>query len=64
MHMCVQIILRNSIKDTQCGFKLFTKDAAKLIFPTQHLERWSFDVELLYLCGHHRIPVKEVAVNW
>ena len=43
---------------------MFTKDSAKLIFPTQHLERWSFDVELLYLCGYHGIPVKEVAVNW
>ena len=30
----VQFVLGFSIKDTQCGFKIFTRDAAKLIFPT------------------------------
>lgn len=43
---------------------MFSKDAAKLLFPTQHLERWAFDIELLLLCGAKRIPVKEVAVDW
>ena len=35
-----------------------------MIFFTQHLERWAFDIELLYLCGQNRIPIKEVPVNW
>jgi dolichyl-phosphate beta-glucosyltransferase len=26
--------------------------------------RWTFDVELLYLCKRLRIPVHEVAVTW
>ncbi len=52
------------IKDTQCGFKIFTRDAAKLIFPTQHLERWAFDIELLFLCAAKGIPIKEVPVTW
>lgn len=26
--------------------------------------RWCFDVELVYLCKHLRIPMAEVSVNW
>jgi len=51
-------------QDTQCGFKLFSRKAAQYIFHNQHLPRWGFDVELLYLARHFNIPVSEVAVNW
>lgn len=37
------------IKDTQCGFKLFTRPTAKLVFPVSHIDGWIFDVELLIL---------------
>lgn len=37
------------IKDTQCGFKLFSRESAKVIFPLSHIDRWIFDVELLLL---------------
>ena len=52
------------IKDTQCGFKIFSRDAAKLVFPTQHLERWAFDIELLFLCSRKGIEIREVPVTW
>ena len=52
------------IKDTQCGFKLFTRKAARALFPVQHIERWAFDVELLHLCSRLNIPVTEVPVTW
>ena len=45
MNTLVKFVLNNDIKDTQCGFKMFTRDAAKIIFPNQHLERWAFDIE-------------------
>ena len=64
MNTLVKFVIHNNIKDTQCGFKIFTKESAKLIFPTQHLERWAFDIELLYLCGVKRIPVKEIGIVW
>ena len=53
-----------SIRDSQCGFKLFTREAAKKIFPAQHIERWAFDVELIYLACSLGIPVSEVPVTW
>jgi len=34
MNTLVKFVLKNNIKDTQCGFKIFSRDAAKLIFPT------------------------------
>jgi len=52
------------IHDTQCGFKLFTREAARLVFPNQHLARWAFDVELLYVAQQYSIPIYEVAVKW
>lgn len=38
------IICGVKTKDTQCGFKLFTADSAKILFQTLHIERWAFDI--------------------
>jgi len=64
MRTLVKFVLMNDYRDTQCGFKIFTRNAAKLVFPTQHLERWAFDIEVLLLCGMKGIPVIEVPVDW
>lgn len=53
-----------TIQDTQCGFKLFTAEAAQFLFSNLHIERWAFDVELLYAAEKHQISVGEVAVKW
>lgn len=58
------VFVMKGIKDTQCGFKLFTSKAAKKIFPLQKLEGFSFDVELLYLAKKSGFSIKEVAVDW
>jgi dolichyl-phosphate beta-glucosyltransferase len=41
----------NKIKDTQCGFKLFSRKSAHNIFFKMHLLRWAWDVEMLYIAG-------------
>nr|CAI5842786.1 unnamed protein product [Callosobruchus analis] len=63
-HFLVWLLAVKEIKDTQCGFKLFTRTAARQCFDSLHVERWAFDVELLYIAQHLRIPIAEVAVNW
>lgn len=63
-HFLVQLFIGTHIKDTQCGFKLFTRNAAQYLFATQHLTRWCFDVELLYLAQKLNIPITEVSVRW
>jgi glycosyltransferase involved in cell wall biosynthesis len=51
-------------KDTQCGLKAFTRRAALEIFPRQHIERWGFDGELLFLAARLGLQVAEVPVAW
>lgn len=63
-HFLVYVLVVRKIKDTQCGFKLLTRSAARHLFRLMHVERWAFDVELLYLAEHLNIPVAEVPVNW
>lgn len=63
-HFLVWLFAVRGIKDTQCGFKLFTRSAAQQLFQLMHVERWSFDVELLFLAQSLRIPINEVSVNW
>jgi len=64
-HWVVHIVggIKN-IQDTQCGFKLFTRDSALLLFPALHIEKWAFDVELLWLAQQNQIPVLELPVEW
>jgi glycosyltransferase involved in cell wall biosynthesis len=59
-----QIILLWGIKDTQCGFKLFSARAAERIFPKQTLARWSFDLEILAIAKKLGYKIKEVPVVW
>lgn len=51
-------------RDTQCGFKLFRRDAAAVIFSRQQLEGFGFDVEDLLIARIHGFKVVEVAVRW
>ncbi|EMC99028.1 glycosyltransferase family 2 protein [Baudoinia panamericana UAMH 10762] len=52
------------IKDTQCGFKLFTRPSLPYIVPFMHSEGWIFDVEMLMLAESADIPVLEVPIGW
>ena len=63
-NLTLRIILGLNFKDTQCGFKAFTRSAAQTIFPQQQIERWGFDPELLYLARKSRLKVVEVGVAW
>lgn len=52
------------LSDTQCGFKLYSRRAARAAFVGQHLTRWAFDVENLYRVQRARLSVVEVPVRW
>ena len=52
------------VKDTQCGFKLFSRRTLPFIIPHMHMEGWIFDVEMLMLAESAGIPVVEVPVGW
>lgn len=65
---CFHTLLRavgvRDVADTQCGFKLFSRAAARAVFADLRTERWIFDIEVLLLARYKRIPVVEVPVSW
>jgi dolichyl-phosphate beta-glucosyltransferase len=63
-NLLLRLILGLRYKDTQCGFKAFTRTAAMEIFPRQRIERWGFDPELLFLARKLHLRVDEVPVEW
>ncbi|PIA51134.1 hypothetical protein AQUCO_01100165v1 [Aquilegia coerulea] len=63
-HVVVLLTAGSGIRDTQCGFKMFTRAAARKLFTNIRLKRWCFDVELVYLCKRLSIPMIEISVTW
>jgi hypothetical protein len=51
-------------RDTQCGFKLFSHDAAQAIFARQQIEGFGFDVEDLMIARTLGFKAIEVGVRW
>jgi dolichyl-phosphate beta-glucosyltransferase len=60
----VQLLLIKGIKDTQCGFKGFTKKASDIIFPLTKINGFSFDVEILYLAKKNKLKIEQEPVLW
>ncbi|RWS06569.1 dolichyl-phosphate beta-glucosyltransferase-like protein [Dinothrombium tinctorium] len=63
-HFLVWFFTVKTIRDTQCGFKMFGRQVAKVLFPAIHVERWAFDVELLLLAERLNIRMGEIPVTW
>lgn len=51
-------------RDTQCGFKLFRRDAAQAVAARQRLDGFGFDVEILFIARSLGFRLQEVAVRW
>ncbi|HEY4962397.1 MAG TPA: dolichyl-phosphate beta-glucosyltransferase [Candidatus Limnocylindrales bacterium] len=60
----LSIVLRLDYRDTQCGFKAFTRQAIQVVFTRQRVERWGFDPELLFLARKYKLKTVEVPVEW
>ena len=63
-NLAVRIVTRLPFADTQCGFKLFSREAADVVAGKQLVERFGFDVEQLYLARHFGFKIQEVPVRW
>jgi dolichyl-phosphate beta-glucosyltransferase len=59
-----QLILNTNVSDFTCGFKCFSRVAAKRIFRKTRIFRWGFDSETLFLSKKYGFSVKEVPVVW
>jgi dolichyl-phosphate beta-glucosyltransferase len=56
-------IVTGGFFDTQCGLKGLRGDVADALFPLLRLDRFAFDVELLYVALKHRLDIKRVPVQ-
>jgi dolichyl-phosphate beta-glucosyltransferase len=63
-NLMVQALAVPGIRDTQCGFKLFTERAVNGTFSLQTIDDFGFDVEILYLARKGGFRIAEVPVNW
>lgn len=57
-------MLLSHIKDTQCGFKCFTRKAGRAIFTQVIVDGFAFDCEVLALAEKLDFKVREVGVYW
>jgi dolichyl-phosphate beta-glucosyltransferase len=63
-NLLVRCLAVPGIQDTQCGFKLFTAEAAEKVFKMCRLDGFSFDVEALFLARRSGFRLAEVPVTW
>jgi len=60
----VRVLALRGLRDTQCGFKLWSADAARAAFADARLDGFSFDVEALYLARRRGYRIAELPVIW
>ena len=60
----VQHVVGIQVRDSQCGFKLYTREAADKLILSQTIMGFSFDLEHLYLAQKYNLNIAEVPVQW
>jgi len=60
----VRLIAVRGFADTQCGFKMFSRQAAEDLFRVQQIQGIGFDVELLMIAGSRGYKIKQVPITW
>tara|TARA_B110000483_G_scaffold21415_1_gene24253 strand:+ start:12 stop:743 length:732 start_codon:yes stop_codon:yes gene_type:complete len=66
-NILLRLIISNKflgIKDTQCGFKLYEKNLAKIIFKKMKEYGYIHDIEILILIRKNKFTVLELPINW
>ena len=60
----IKLITGLPFHDTQCGFKLMDAERVRPIVERMVIDRFAFDVELLFLCDRFGLKLREVPVIW
>jgi dolichyl-phosphate beta-glucosyltransferase len=63
-NLAIQRSLVPGVRDTQCGFKAFTAEAARALFTLGRIDGWAFDLEILALARRAGFAITEVGVEW
>ncbi len=63
-NMVVRALFLFPYRDTQCGAKLFTAEAARVLVDNVGMTKWAFDIEVLYVLKREGFRVREIATIW
>ena len=63
-NLVMRVLTGLPFKDTQCGFKLFRRDAAYEVARRQKIDGFGFDVEQLYIATQLGFKIVETPVRW
>ncbi len=63
-NLIVRAVTGLEFVDTQCGFKAFVRERARIVFQQQRIERLGFDPEILFLAKRHGLTAAEIPVRW
>jgi len=63
-HAIASIWVVGEVKDTQCGFKGFTREAAQDLFSRQRITSIVFDVEIIHLARRRGYTIAVVPIRW
>ena len=63
-NILVKMTVMDGFDDTQCGFKLFKRDSIRKIAKLQRINRFCFDVEIIFIATVNSYPVKQLPVTW
>jgi len=58
------IVFDQSVADSQCGFKLFTRDCARLLFSRCRVNGGMFDAEIFLIAQKHKLRIFSQPVKW
>ena len=60
----VRVLTRLEVHDSQCGYKAFRGDAARVVFSLSDVDGFAFDPEVLMIARALGLTVTEVPVDW
>ena len=63
-NLAVRTLLRSDLRDHQCGFKAFSREAFEALVDDVADEHWFWDTEMLVRAQRRGFRVKEFAVDW
>jgi dolichyl-phosphate beta-glucosyltransferase len=64
LNWIIKITAVRGIEDTQCGFKMFSREVAEDLFEVQQMVGIGFDIELIYIARKRGYKIKEVPITW
>jgi glycosyltransferase involved in cell wall biosynthesis len=64
VNFIIRTMSRLPFSDTQCGFKAFNMEKFRPLLDLMTIDRFGFDVELLFVANYHGLRLREVPVRW